>query len=123
MNHPNLARPEPSKYPYMDWYKLSDQDLLQLYALYTPAQIIEEFSSKRCRSAKSIYNLVRRCNLDRPLQAQKYLERIILAACPKEKNFKDWETLVHTNLAYVRALAFQRMWEKIKRHESLFEEL
>ena len=104
-------------------YQLTDQDLLQLYALYTPNEIIEEFSSKRCRSAKSIYNLIHRYRLDRPLQARKFLEKIIIAACPETKNFNDWESLVHKNLAYVRALAFQKMWQRINKHESLFDEL
>lgn len=82
-------------------YQLTDQDLLQLYALFTPAEIIKEFKPWRVRCEKSIYNLIRKCKLDRPLQARKFLVRIILAACSEEVGFDDWEKLVK-KLGYVK---------------------
>ena len=103
-------------------YQLTDQDLLQLYALYTPTEIIKEFGKPRCRSAKSIYNLIHKYGLDRPLQARKYLERLILAACPEQKNFLDWEKLVAEKMEFVKKEAFSRMWERINKHEYLFDE-
>ena len=104
-------------------YQLTDQDLLQLYALYTPSEIIKEFGNQRCRSAKSIYNLIHKYGLDRPLQARKYLEKIVLAACPQEKNFKDWEKLITEKIEFVKIEAIGRMWQRINKHESLFDEL
>ena len=93
---------------------------MQLYALFTPAEIIKEFKPWRVRCEKSIYNLIRKCKLDRPLQARKFLERIILAACPEEVGFDDWEKLVKEKLGYVKAEALVRMWKKIDSHESLW---
>lgn len=103
-------------------YQLTDQDLLQLYALYTPSEIIKEFGKHRCRSPKSIYNLIHKYGLDRPLQARKYLEKIILAACPEQKNFLDWEKLVAEKMEFVKIEAIARMWQRIGKHESLFAE-
>ncbi len=103
-------------------YQLTDQDLLQLYALYTPSEIIKEFGKQRCRSAKSIYNLIHRYRLDRPLQARKFLEKIIIAACPEKIIFRDWEKLASEQLEFVRIEALAKMWEKISKHESLFDE-
>lgn len=109
-----------NRHPSSMVYQLTDQDLLQLYALFTPAEIIKEFKPWRVRCEKSIYNLIRKCKLDRPLQARKYLERIILAACPEEVGFEDWEKLVKEKLGYVKAEALVRMWKKIDSHESLW---
>jgi len=63
-----------------EFYELTDIDLLQLYALLTPSEIIKEFG-RRSRCEKSIYNLIHKYRLDRPLKARQYLEKIILAAC------------------------------------------
>ena len=103
-------------------YQLTDQDLLQLYALFTPSEIIREFTPARVRSEKSIYNLISRYKLDKPLRARKYLERIILAACPEEIGFKDWEKLVADKMCFVRAEALSRLWERISKHEYLWAE-
>ena len=103
-------------------YQLTDQDLLQLYALFTPSEIIREFNSGRVRSEKSIYNLISKYRLDRPLQARKYLERLILAACPEEVGFEDWENLVEEKISYVRAEALAVLWKRINKHESFWDE-
>lgn len=119
----------PIKYPRDEYshqsylqYQLTDQDLLQLYALFTPSEIIREFNSGRVRSEKSIYNLISKYMLDRPLQARKYLERIILAACPEEVGFEDWEKLVEEKISYVRAEALAVLWKRINKHESFWVE-
>ena len=119
----------PIKYPRDEYshqsylqYQLTDQDLLQLYALFTPSEIIREFNSGRVRSEKSIYNLISKYMLDRPLQARKYLERIILAACPEEVGFEDWENLVEEKISYVRAEALAVLWKRINKHESFWVE-
>jgi hypothetical protein len=101
-------------------YELTDQDLLQLYALFTPPEIITAFTSGRVRSEKSIYNLINRYSLNRPLQARKYLERIILAACPEEVGFEDWEGLVTEKISFVRAEALAHMWQRIDNHEAFW---
>ena len=54
--------------------------------------------------------------------ARKYLEKLILAACPEQKNFLDWEKLVAEKLEFVKVEAFARMWKRIKKHEYLFDE-
>ena len=103
-------------------YQLTDQDLLQLYALFTPSEIIREYKPWRVRSEKSIYNLIYKYRLDRPLLARKYLERIILAACPEEVGFNDWEKLVADKMSFVRAETKSRLWKNISKHESLWAE-
>jgi hypothetical protein len=103
-----------------EFYELTDIDLLQLYALLTPSEIIKEFG-KRSRCEKSIYNLIHKYRLDRPLKARQYLEKIILAACPEEIGFEDWEILLKTKLSYVRAEALMRMWKRIDKHESFWK--
>ena len=118
LDHPKDSR---SLQPYL-LYQLTDQDLLQLYALFTPSEIIREFTPGRVRSEKSIYNLISRYKLDKPLQARKYLERIILAACPEEIGFNDWEKLVADKMCFVRAEALSRLWERIGKHEYLWAE-
>ena len=102
-------------------YELTDQDLLQLYALFTPPEIIKEFNCGRVRCEKSIYNLIHKYRLDRPLKARQYLEKIILAACPEEIGFEDWEMLLKNKLSYVRAEALSRMWKIIDKHESFWK--
>jgi hypothetical protein len=118
LNHPKDSRSQQS---YV-LYQLADQDLLQLYALFTPNDIIREFKPGRVRSEKSIYNLISKYRLDRPIQARKYLERIILAACPEEIGFTDWEKLVADKISFVRAEALSRLWKRIGKHESLWAE-
>ena len=118
LNHPKDSRSQQS---YV-LYQLTDQDLLQLYALFTPNDIIREFKPGRVRSEKSIYNLISKYRLDRPIQARKYLERIILAACPEEIGFTDWEKLVADKMSFVRAEALSRLWKRIGMHESLWAE-
>ena len=118
LDHPKDSR---SLQPYL-LYQLTDQDLLQLYALFTPSEIISEFTPGRVRSEKSIYNLISRYKLDKPLQARKYLERIILAACPEEIGFNDWEKLVADKMNFVREKALSRLWERIGKHEYLWAE-
>ena len=118
LNHPKDSRSQQS---YV-LYQLTDQDLLQLYALFTPNDIIREFKPGRVRSEKSIYNLISKYRLDRPIQARKYLERIILAACPEEIGFTDWEKLVAEKMSFVRAEALSRLWKRIGKHESLWAE-
>lgn len=118
LNHPKDSRSQQS---YV-LYQLTDQDLLQLYALFTPSEIIREFNSGRVRSEKSIYNLISKYRLDRPLQARKYLERLILAACPEEVGFEDWENLVEEKISYVRAEALAVLWKRINKHESFWDE-
>ena len=118
LNHPKDSRSQQS---YV-LYQLTDQDLLQLYALFTPNDIIREFKPGRVRSEKSIYNLISKYRLDRPIQARKYLERIILAACPEEIGFTDWEKLVADKMSFVRAEALSRLWKRIGKHESLWAE-
>ena len=103
-------------------YQLTDQDLLQLYALFTPSEIIREFKPGRVRSEKSIYNLIYRYRLDRPLLARKYLEKLILAACPEEVGFNDWEKLVAEKMSFVRAETLSLLWKNITKHESLWAE-
>ena len=103
-------------------YELTDQDLLQLYALFTPSEILREFKSDRVRSIKSIYNLISRYKLDRPVQAKKYLQRVVLAACPEEVGFEDWEKVYEEKIEYVRAEALSRLWERIGKHEYLWAE-
>ena len=118
---------KPEKYPKDSYshqscvqYQLTDIDLLQLYALLTPSEIIKEFG-RRSRCEKSIYNLIHKYRLDRPLKARQYLEKIILAACPEEVGFPDWEMLLKTRLSYVRAEALSRMWKVVDKHESLWK--
>ena len=118
LNHPKDSRSQQSNV----LYQLTDQDLLQLYALFTPNDIIREFKPGRVRSEKSIYNLISKYRLDRPIQARKYLERIILAACPEEIGFTDWEKLVADKMSFVRAEALSRLWERIGKHEYLWAE-
>ena len=118
LNHPKDSRSQQS---YV-LYQLTDQDLLQLYALFTPNDIIREFKPRRVRSEKSIYNLISKYRLDRPIQARKYLERIILAACPEEIGFTDWEKLVADKMSFVRAEALSRLWKRIGKHEYLWAE-
>jgi len=118
LNHPKDSRSQQS----YALYQLTDQDLLQLYALFTPNDIIREFKPGRVRSEKSIYNLISKYRLDRPIQARKYLERIILAACPEEIGFTDWEKLVADKMSFVRAEALSRLWERIGKHEYLWAE-
>ena len=118
LNHPKDSR---SQHSYV-LYQLTDQDLLQLYALFTPNDIIREFKLGRVRSEKSIYNLISKYRLDRPIQARKYLERIILAACPEEIGFEDWEKVYEQKIEYVRAEALSRLWKRIGKHESLWAE-
>jgi len=103
-------------------YVLTDQDLLQLYALFTPSEIVREFKPWRVRSEKSIYNLINRYRLDSPLRAKKYLERLILAACPEEVGFSDWEQLVADKISFVRAETLSRLWKIIRKHESFWDE-
>ena len=103
-------------------YELTDHDLLQLYALFTPSEILREFKSDRVRSIKSIYNLISRYKLDRPVQAKKYLQRLVLAACPEEVGFEDWEKVYEEKIEYVRAEALSRLWKRIGMHESLWAE-
>ena len=103
-------------------YELTDHDLLQLYALFTPSEILREFKSDRVRSIKSIYNLISRYKLDRPVQAKKYLQRVVLAACPEEVGFEDWEKVYEEKIEYVRAEALSRLWKRIGKHESLWAE-
>ena len=103
-------------------YELTDHDLLQLYALFTPSEILREFKSDRVRSIKSIYNLISRYKLDRPVQAKKYLQRLVLAACPEEVGFEDWEKVYEEKIEYVRAEALSRLWKRIGKHESLWAE-
>ena len=103
------------------FYELTDQDLLQLYALFTPSEIVREFKSHRVRSAKSIYTLISKYKLDRPVQAKKYLQRLVLAACPDEVGFDDWEKVYKEKIGYVRAEALSRLWQRIDKHESLWE--
>ncbi|MDB9948736.1 hypothetical protein OAD32_02295 [Porticoccaceae bacterium] len=103
-------------------YELTDHDLLQLYALFTPSEILREFKSDRVRSIKSIYNLISRYKLDRPVQAKKYLQRVVLAACPEEIGFEDWEKVYEQKIEYVRAEALSRLWKRIGKHESLWAE-
>jgi hypothetical protein len=103
-------------------YELTDHDLLQLYALFTPSEILREFKSDRVRSIKSIYNLISRYKLDRPVQAKKYLQRVVLAACPEEVGFEDWEKVYEEKIEYVRAEALFRLWKRIGKHESLWAE-
>ena len=103
-------------------YELTDQDLLQLYALFTPSEILREFKSDRVRSIKSIYNLISRYKLYRPVQAKKYLQRVVLAACPEEVGFEDWEKVYEEKIEYVRAEALSRLWKRIGKHESLWAE-
>ena len=103
-----------------EFYELTDIDLLQLYALLTPSEIIKEFG-RRSRCEKSIYNLIHKYRLDRPLKARQYLEKIILAACPEEIGFEDWQILLKNKLSYVRAEALSRMWKRIHKHESFWK--
>ena len=103
-------------------YELTDHDLLQLYALFTPSEILREFKSDRVRSIKSIYNLISRYKLDRPVQAKKYLQRVVLAACPEEVGFEDWEKVYEQKIEYVRAEALSHLWKRIGKHESLWAE-
>ena len=103
-------------------YVLTDEDLLQLYALFTPSEIIREFLPDRCRSESSIYNLIRGYGLDRPLKAKKYLQRIVVACCPEEVGFDDWEKLVEEKISYVRAEALAVLWKRIGKHEHLWAE-
>jgi hypothetical protein len=103
-------------------YELTDHDLLQFYALFTPSEILREFKSDRVRSIKSIYNLISRYKLDRPVQAKKYLQRVVLAACPEEVGFEDWEKVYEEKIEYVRAEALSRLWKRIGKHESLWAE-
>ena len=102
-------------------YVLTDQDMLCLYALLSPSEIIGEFGNQRSRSDKSIYKLIRTYGLDRPFKARKYLEKIIMAACPEEYGFDDWEELLKRQITFVRAEAIGRMWKRIHKHESLWE--
>jgi two-component sensor histidine kinase len=96
-------------------YELTDQDLL-------PSEILREFKSDRVRSIKSIYNLISRYKLDRPVQAKKYLQKLVLAACPEEVGFEDWEKVYEEKIEYVRAEALSRLWKRIGKHESLWAE-
>jgi len=103
-------------------YQLTDQDLLQLYALFTPAEILKEFNVDRVRCQKSIYNLVNRYGLDKPFLARRYLQRMFTAACPEEVGFSDWDAIYEKKICYVRAEALARLWKRISKHEALWAE-
>lgn len=121
MSLTNFPKDSSSHQSYV-FYELTDQDLLQLYALFTPAEIVREFKSHRVRTEKSIYNLIRKYKLDRPVQAKKYLQRLVLAACPEEVGFDDWEKVYEERIGYVRAESLSRLWQKITKHESFWDE-
>ena len=103
-------------------YQLTDHDLLQLYALFTPSEIIKEFNVDRVRCEKSIYNLVHKYRLDRPFLARRYLQRMFTAACPEEVGFSDWDAIYEKKIGYVRAEALARLWKRISKHEAFWAE-
>ena len=103
-------------------YRLTDQNILQLYAYMTPKEIIGKFQKARCRSEASIYGLIRKYKLDRPLAAKKYLRSRILNDIPDEYSLDDWEEEAPELIERAKAEMVARIKERIAKHESLWDE-
>ena len=103
-------------------YRLTDHDILKLYAYMTPKEIIETFKECRCRCEKSMYALIKKYRLDRPLAAKKYLRSRILNDIPDEYSLDDWEQKTPELIEIAKAEMVASIRERIAKHESLWDE-
>ena len=102
-------------------YLLTDQDILGLYAYFTPREIRERFGLHRCRSQKSIYNLIKKYKLDRPLAAKKYLRDRVLNDIPDEYSLPEWEEIAPELIEMAKSEVSVRAWMRIKKHEDKWD--
>ena len=103
-------------------YRLTDQDILQLYAYMTPKEIIETFRKPRCRTEKTMYALIKKYKLDRPFAAKKYLRSRILNDIPDNYSLENWEKEAPELIEIAKAEMVAGIWKRIRKHESFWDE-
>jgi hypothetical protein len=102
-------------------YLLTDQDILELYGYMTPREIRERFGSHRCRSEASMYLLIRKYKLDRPLAAKKYLGARVLNDIPDDYSLPEWEKIAPELIEMAKSEASVRVFMRIKKHEDAWD--